>query len=193
MVTRVIASLTFYAANTTWTNWNSGQDTGTSTSTTAWNQWTAGTADNTGTIWYYWVGRGANGTISIPSVGYREPTAEEREAARLANEEQERRRKEAEARAEKILDENLDEDQRRAYAERKVVPIMTAKGRKYLIKKGRAGNVYRLDEHDREVEKFCIHPDEAVPDQDTMLGQLLWLRWMEKEFLETANKIPIAA
>lgn len=185
------ASCTTTAA---WTNWNSGQDTGTSTSATVWNQWTTGgTTDNTGSIWYYWVGGGENPTISSASVNYPEPTAEEREATRLANEERERQQKEAETRAEKILNENLDEDQRKVYAERKVVPITTAKGRKYLIKKGRAGNVYRLDEHGREVERFCIHPDEAVPDQDTMLAQILWLRWCEEEFLRVANMTKLAA
>ena len=161
------------AGATTWTNWNFGQNTG------VWNQWTtSGTAGN---------------FIPSYSVRYREPTAEEREAERLANEERERWQKEAEERAEKILDENLDEDQRRAYGERKVVPITTAKGRKYLIKKGRAGNVYRIDEQGREVEKFCIHPDEAMPDQDCMLAQLLWLRWMEDEFLRVANMTRLAA
>ena len=174
MATWVAASSSTDPGSTTW---NFGQDTNTSASTTVWNQWITGTAN------------------SIPSynISYRELTAEEREVEHLANEERERRQKEAEERAEKILDENLDEDQRKAYAERKVVPITTAKGRKYLIKKGRTGNVYRIDEQGKEVERFCIHPNEAVPDQDTMLGQLLWLRWCEDDFLRIANMTRLAA
>ena len=171
-------STTSTTTGATWIDWNSNQNTSASASMAlVWNKWTtsSGTTDSSG------------------SIGYREPTAEEHEATRLANEERERQQKEAEARAEKILDENLNEEQRKVYAERKVVPITTAKGRKYLIKKGRTGNVYRLDEHGREVEKFCIHPDEMVPDQDTMLAQLLWLRWCEEEFLRIANVTKLAA
>lgn len=182
----------------TWDGWNNGtttscnatinfgQDTTTLASTTVWSQWAmSGATDNT---WYYWTGGNVIGNDS-----YQGPTAEELEAARLANEEREQQQREAEVRAEKILNDNLDEGQRKAYAERKMVPITTARGRKYLVKKGRAGNVYRLDEHGHEVEKFCIHPDEAIPDQDCMLAQILWLRWCEEEFLRVANVTKWAA
>jgi SNF2 family DNA or RNA helicase len=128
--------------------------------------------------WGYWA---TNDSVSIS------PVSEEEYRER------ERQRAEAEDKAEKILAENLDEEQKKVYAERKVIPITTAKGRKYLIKRGRVGNVYRIDERGKEVEKFCIHPDEAVPDQDCMLAQLLWLRWMEDEFLRVANKTQLAA
>ena len=179
---------TAITTGTTWSDWNLDQNFSTTSSTdVTWNQWatTGGTASST---WIWWTSGPAASTINYP-----EPTEEERETARLADEERVRQRKEAEERAEKILTENLDDEQRKSYTERKVVPITTAKGRKYLIKKGQAGNVYRIDEHGKEIERFCIHPEEVVPDQDTMLAQLLWLRWMEKEFLEIANKTNLAA
>ena len=173
---------------TAWTNWS--QDTSTAASTTVWTRWATTTSATAGSsnVWHYWADECGGDYAAC-----RGPTEEEIEAARVAAEERERQRKEAEERAEKILAENLDEEQRRAYAERKVVPITTAGGRKYLIKRGRAGNVYRLDEGGREVEKFCIHPEEAMPDQDVMLSQLLWLRWMEEEFLKVANATRLAA
>ena len=178
---------------TLWYNWNNTSTTlittnSASTSVT-WSQWatTGGTASSN--TWQYWTGTGT----TISTVNYPGPTEEEREAARIADKKRERQRKEAEERAEKILTENLDEEQKKSYGEHKVVPITTAKDRKYLIKKGRAGNVYRIDEHGKEVERFCIHPDEAVPDQDTMLAQLLWLRWMEEDFLRIANMTRLAA
>ena len=39
----------------------------------------------------------------------------------------------------------------------------------------------------------CIHPDEMVPDHDTMLAQLLWLKCNEAEFLRVANITRLAA
>ena len=172
----------------TWDNWNFGQGSSTSASTdVTWNQWATTTSGN---IWSVWAS-GAAYTIS--TISYPEQTEEEREAARIAGEECGRQRKEAEERAEKILTENLDEEQRKSYAEHKVIPITTAKGRKYLVKKGRAGNVYRIDEYSREIERFCIHPEEAVPAQDTMLAQLFWLRWCEDDFLRVANMTRLAA
>ena len=179
----------------TWYDWN---NTDTTPTMTVWNEWTTtdattNTADRT---WYYWTD-GDSGffyqKVTDQQWGQPPPTPEEIEVSRILAEKREQERIEAEVRAEKILAENLDEEQKKVYAERKVVPITTAKGRKYLIKKGRAGNVYRIDEHGKEIEKFCIHPDELVPDQDTMLSQLLWLRWCEDDFLRIANMTRLAA
>lgn len=178
------------ATGATWSHWNlsSGSSTSVSISVAVtWTQWAMTGGITSNALWQVWTG------TNMSTISYPEQTEEEKEAARFASEERERHRREAEERAEKILTENLDEEQRKSYAERKVVPITTAKGRKYLIKKGRLGNVYRIDEHGKEVEKFCIHPEEVVPDQDTMLSQLLWLRWCEDEFLLIANMTRLAA
>lgn len=59
--------------------------------------------------------------------------------------------------------------------------------RRYRIRRGRAGNVHRLDEQGREVRRYCIHPVIACPDEDTMLTQKLWLENDEELFLRTAN------
>jgi len=64
---------------------------------------------------------------------------------------------------------------------------------KYLIKKGRAGNVVSIKDG-KPVEKYCIHPDDPeMPDEDCMLAQLLLLTHDEQEFLRIANRTRLAA
>lgn len=174
------------------------------TTTTGGNGWyrlsSAGTsvAESTGTAWTYPGNASAMPAISATPINWHpyQPalvrSAEEVETAREYAEKVEREKREAEERAEKLLVENLDEEQRQAYRDRKVVPIATARA-KYLIKKGKVGNVVRLNDQGREAERFCVHPITDMPDQDVMLAQLLWLRWCEDDFLRVANRIPLAA
>ena len=197
-----IASSTSSTGNdTAWNVWICDGGINSATANT-WGQWTTGTADASD-VWHRWPdnnGTAYQGVANLQWGQPRELSAEEIEATRIANEqrqrEQEQRQreqKEAEEKAEKLLQENLDREQKAAYVERKVIPITTAKGNRYLIYKGRAGNVVKLDERDRAIEKFCIHPIEQCPDEDVMLSQLLWLRWMEEEFLRVANMTRLAA
>ena len=86
----------------------------------------------------------------------------------------------------------MTEEERKAYAERKVIPITSKSGRLYHVKRGVAGNVFRI-ENGKEVERYCIHPVENVPEEDVMLGQMLWLKWCEEDFLRLANKTLLAA
>lgn len=181
-------------ANTAALSWNTDASTG--FQTIVWNRWmTTGTTGTTD-VRFYWSSDGDGSYQEVASSQWGQAyqlSAEEIKEAQVASELRERRRKEAEERAESILTDNLNREQKEAYAARKIIPITTAKGRMYVIKKGRAGNVYRIDESGKEIEKFCIHPVEQCPDEDVMLAQLLWLRWCENEFLRVANTTRLAA
>jgi hypothetical protein len=48
--------------------------------------------------------------------------------------------------------------------------------------------VYLVDENDKPLSRYCIHPRDAVPDEDTMLMQMLMLETNEQEFLRIANR-----
>ena len=160
--------------------------------TTVWQYWTDGatadfsTVDGTNMVWVNW----ADYASQIQQ--RRELTAQEQAAVRACEEKRKREEAEAAVRAEKLLTENLTEEQLSAYREKKIIPIATARGR-YHIYRGRAGNVYRVDENGKQLERYCIHPTEFIPTEDVMLAQLLWLRWCEDDFLKVANKTRLAA
>lgn len=121
-----------------------------------------------------------------PAVSYGE-SAEER----IAREEclvKERVRMEAAAsRAEKLLFCCITEEQKNEYLERGYFDTKVS-DKLYRIKKGRSGNVVELDSNGKEKYRYCIHPSLLVPDQDTMLAQLLLLHSDERKFLATANR-----
>ena len=174
-----------------WTNWN----TTTATTTDTWYDWNTNTITTDGTtIWVYW-------TAAQP---VRE--TEEQKAARLqleARQREEYQRRQAEIakeqkesldRAIKLLREHLSAAEANDLEKQGYIPVVTKKGNLYHIKKGRAGNVYRIDaKSKKELERLCIHPTENVPDEDTMLAQKLWLEWNEELFRKTANITNIAA
>lgn len=93
----------------------------------------------------------------------------------------------ASLRAEELLLACIDEQQRKDYLEKGYFETKV-KDKKYRIKKGRSGNVFQLDEKGQEKYRYCVHPYELVPDQDTMLTQLLMLHSDENKFLATANR-----
>jgi hypothetical protein len=102
-------------------------------------------------------------------------------------------REEAAKRAKELLESHLDDAQKKDLAERGEFEVESQSGKRYAIKRGRAGNVFSLDEQRRKTAKYCIHPEIDCPDEDTMLSQLCWLRWNEEEFLRTANATRLAA
>jgi len=197
MASQYTTTVTSDSPTTVWQNWTISYDTTSTTGETTWSNWndystTSATANTTWVIW-------ANGSQSVDDYQPVQPSAEaiaqikEREAQRVKEQaEREKQRVEAQKKAEKLLVENLNEEQQKAYQERKVIPIRSHSGKNYEIHKGRQGNVRRIHEGEA-VESYCIHPSEYVPDEDTMLTQLLWLRWCEEDFLRVANATRIAA
>lgn len=107
------------------------------------------------------------------------------EAARI---EQERRQaaQEAKDRAEALLLRSLS-DKQKADLQEKNYFLVEAGGETYKIKRGFSGNVKKLDKDGKEIQSFCIHPTENIPDADAMLAQKLLLETDHERFLRTAN------
>lgn len=202
--------MTSTAATTTWTAWNQAQYSGTQTTAgwadqtwAAWND--SGTSASTVTVtltsaaadstWRVWVRQGLGGQVYVEQAP-RRPTAEEQRREAEWREEQKRISAQAKAeseRAMKLLREYLDEQQRKQLDASGEFEVESQNGNRYAIKKGVAGNVFRLDDRRKPVTRYCIHPIENVPDGDAMLGQLCWLKWNEEQFLKVANATRLAA
>ncbi len=165
-----------------WSNWMvNGTSTGTSISNTVWTQW------NTHTVTYK--------PYYLPP--QRVPTPEEQEALRVAEEarraewarqEEVRKAEEAEAKrkARIVLEEHLNDEQRKQLADNAWFEVVTAKAT-YRIRTGWSGNVDRIVDG-RATDRYCIHPSESVPHEDNMLAQKLLLEADEEAFLRIANR-----
>ena len=193
-------------AGTTWQVWTSA-DSNTSTSTDAiWGGWTNNTTTTTNAtpIWSIWANQAFGGQQLDQELNqqfFRQPaptpeevraSREALEASRLREIERQRDRAEAESKAKKLLVDNLTKEQKKSYEERGVIPVRVKSGNVYEIHRGRAGNIRRIV-NGRAVDSYCIHPSDLIPDEDTMLTQLLWLRWCEEDFLKIANRLCSAA
>lgn len=93
---------------------------------------------------------------------------------------------EARGRAETLLQAHLSPAQAESLTTHGWFEVTVA-GVTYRIKRGHAGNVVRVDVG-REVERYCIHPAEFVPDADAMLAQKLLLEADPAEFRRIANR-----
>jgi hypothetical protein len=195
-----------YANDYVWCDWNSAYSTCNSSCVTSsstsivWTIWNTaydatatGSVTCTDTVWTYW-----NEGYPARAV---DPVA--LEAARLEQEralaqEIARRqaavflRDEADKRAEALLAAHLTPRQREQYREHRYFEVITRTGR-YRLAHGWAGNVHRVDDQDRLVERFCIHPARVVPYADNLLAQKLMLETDEERFLRVANKTRLAA
>ncbi len=100
---------------------------------------------------------------------------------------EDRRRSEAEIRAEELLRSCLSERQDQDLTRLGWFDVPASPGRTYRVKRGTAGNVYLLGADGREVEQYCAHPS-GVPAADTMLAQKLMLEAAESRFLKIANR-----
>lgn len=157
--------------------WNDA--TSTATTSITWATWSTATIP-TDIVWTDW------------SSGYQLRT-ENAEEARLQRERQEQEAAVERQRADELLREHLTKEQIEQLDKKGEFEVEAQSGKRYAVSKGRAGNVYSLDERRQKIAKHCIHPDDNCPDQDTMLAQLLWLKWNESEFLRIANTTKLAA
>lgn len=157
-------------------------ETGSTTNDTIWSGWISfsGTSVGTQRVWKLW-----NIDASIKSSTLRRQAEED---ARLRKIEAE----EADERAEILLHEHLTLDQIDMLEKMREFLVMGSRGNRYLIRRGRAGNVLGLDEHGKPVRRYCAHPAESVPDPDTMLAQKLMLEIDEDSFLRVANVTVLA-
>lgn len=96
-------------------------------------------------------------------------------------------RKQAKVNAEKLLLSVLNEDQKRDWVAQGHFCLFVG-DKKYRIKRGRSGNVELLDPRTNEIlERYCAHPVQAVPDEDTAVAQMMYLKHDELRFIGLAN------
>jgi len=97
----------------------------------------------------------------------------------------------AEKRAEKLLQQSLNDRQREELSSKGFFTLRTVaenrEERFYRIRRGRSRNIEQIDAGGRHLKTLCAHPAENVPDADTMLVQKLMLEAQEPEFLRIAN------
>ncbi len=98
----------------------------------------------------------------------------------------------ADSRARRLLELMLDDRQRAQFRTQRVFEVMSRQNgtvRRYLVTEGYVGNVFRLNDKDEMIEKFCIHCDSIrIPVADNMLAQKLMLESDEARFLRIANR-----
>lgn len=167
-----------------------------------WRQWNTGTATTqyytANQIWQEWCLQGT--ATSITSGNYsdtfqyqlREPTEEEKKAAELA----EQKRAKARRRAKSLLDSVLTEEQREYMERHGYIPVLGSKGRRYHVRTtgGASGNVALVDEADKQLGRFCVHPrsthdGKCLPAEDQFLAQVLHIQDDEDDFLGRANVV----
>lgn len=206
----------------TWNMWTTSSSTTTvGSGNTVWYTWvgtgnttTAGSACTTDVTWKLWTTTPANistGTVTYSTawgnwVDAQELTAEqkaeqERRNAEYAAEQEryaaqrkqlEDERQAAAEKAEKLLKEHLNEEEKARYERAGYFLVKSHKGNLYKVKKGTHGNVIRLDPvTNEELERLCVQPS-GVPTADANLAQKLWIEHMEDEFRKIANitKLP---
>jgi len=102
-------------------------------------------------------------------------------------EKEKKEKAEAESRARSLLIDALTAPQLERFLKDECIPIDTKAGNKYLIKKGRVANINVLNADGSIKHRLCAHPAVEVPDYDTMLAQMLHLKYSEEDFLKIAN------
>jgi hypothetical protein len=187
--------------DTAWNEWvvmSSGTATCGASSVVIWGSWcndgtTVTSTTTNSTVWTTWCS--GTTTSSTPLRAWQEETAEVRAArermhaeatARL--QEEQRKRKEAEERAEKLLVENLSLRQRLEYEKDKSFIVHGTRDRRYRIRPGRQGNVDVIGRDGRIQHRLCAHPSVDVPNADTMLAQKLHLELDDDAFVRVANR-----
>ena len=97
--------------------------------------------------------------------------------------------REEEARAQRLLQENLSTDQREQHGRFGYFDVVGGNtGKRYRIKYGFQLNVALLDNRGRTKAVLCFAPDGNLPAGDVMLAQKLALELFETDTLKIANK-----
>ena len=181
-------------AYTVWPLWN---ETYTSSSSTT------SFSINGNTSWSFWnqtyawqpdvVGAGANLTAAAPMTPEQILESQRRaeEYARIAREVAARdadERRVAIIKAQALLEGMLTSEQIATLAAQRWFDVISQKGRTYRVHQGQIRNVRRVNPDGSLGMTYCIHPAEAVPDEDAMLAQMLLLQTDEDAFCRIANK-----
>lgn len=186
--TSVTGITTTSSNNLVWDAWNTAY-----TQTIAYQDRMILTYDNN-SVWSSWNENWRPSAAPVIHMNpHREPSPEERaqaEARDRAWREQEAEKQrvaaEARARANRLLLSVLDDTQKRDWAAHGHFYLYKG-DKKYRIRKGRSGNVELVDANNEPLERYCAHPVDAVPDEDTVIAQMMMLLYDEARFIATAN------
>lgn len=178
------STVTCSSSDVIWYNWCDSYTTANTTTSTI--TYSSSSADAT---WTYWITEPTSRVVVAERLPIpREDLERERAAIRA----EKARRDQAIARATRLLNSNLTEFQRRQFQEHQFFEVLTQNGTvRYLLYRGRSANVYKLDAQGKLIGRFCAHPAQMVPDEDTLLAQKLMLETDPTEFERIANVHPI--
>lgn len=178
--------------NVIWGNWNVNATGGTGSITyegicwPAWNQYytdsTGGTqavtvSYNGNQLWVNW------NEAYQPAVVRQQIDPDAAYNAHVAA--QEKKRLEAEERAEELLMLYLTPEQRKSYKAKGYFET-DVNDRRYRLYKGSHGNIRQLDKKGKEVARWCVNA-EGVPHSDNVLAQFLALTTDEQYIMQKAN------
>lgn len=202
----------------TWHRWNApfGTSAATTTSVTdpwgPWNDITTGAtgADRFDTIypdeqWITWsrtatfrgvVEQGMRRTndpeldrrLRVQEEAHRRQRAADRRVYEVRMRQHKAKREAAEQRAEMLLMSILSTAQQAQYKAERRFTVHLPNGHSYRVKKGRHGNIERINDRGVRIENLCVHvaPPE-IPDCDNMAAQKLLLEHNEPELRRIAN------
>jgi hypothetical protein len=184
-----------YYRNDPWIEWSTSSATTTYPSTTngndAWQVWTTAGTTASVTTWGQWVVEMPSGrSRRVQREEYLRPRARPTltDAQLAAQEAAVAERVEANRRADELLLSCLDEEQQAELAAQDRFHVTAPSGRRYVIRRGYAGNV----DSPEEGLRFCIHGPGELPTADHMLAQKLLLETDETGFRNVANISHIA-
>lgn len=93
----------------------------------------------------------------------------------------------AKERACKLLREKLTPRQRADFDRHKRFEVVGRSGKRYRLTCKRVGNIDEIDDNGQVMIRYCVHPADFVPDEDTLVAQKLWLENADEELLAGAN------
>lgn len=199
--TTTIATNTVSTVANIWPTWNYGWSTSATAATAAttvaaWYQWNQSWTTNSVTFthqvaWERWIEHQQRTNRQI-HVAPPPETAAQKAAREVSAREYRRQQdailaatREANERAEKLLQSALTAEQREELKTKNYFHCKSRVGNTYRIHRGTHGNVRRVIGN-REVENLCIQPAN-VPTADSMLAQKLHIEHCEDDFRRTAN------
>lgn len=174
-------SVTNASTDTTWSGWtNRGTGTYynsyTSSNSATWNTWT--------TREYHARQRAENRWEPQP-LSPEMRMRQERGANRIKLERHFQRI--AKLRAKRLLLSVLSPRQREEFRENNAFIVHGSDGGVYELQLGRYHNIFRINEDGDQIEELCGAVEEAVPDEDNLVAQKLWLETNESYFRSLCN------
>jgi hypothetical protein len=158
---------------------------------TVWTNWvyvTNAASTTADSVWGLWSAMGTGSSANSGNITYQQPpprSAEQVAAERQRIEETQRKRQEAQERAEALLREHLTPEQEESLNRNNRFRVRGSKGGVFDICRG---NVIEYDPaSDRRKASVCIHARSVVPEPDNMLAKKFLLETDEDEFRRIGN------